>query len=243
MVTFWKVKFGTYKTKIPFFDSSQFSLSSLYYVWSCSLLFLLLLLVSLHLSQSFSCFNPRNKNTTAATRFVTLHNQIRLTPSLCYLGFSLSSQPWPNPRAPPPPLVTVGLPFLSLCLYFYFSFLCFWLYLGCLGDWVQFGMWKSFDNLAWVRNLGHLSGCVGRSGKKREYKRTKLKMLLKERKRDLVAMDFERRWQPIEVGSRQLSLRRQWVSVLSFVFFDSFISLFFWGFGDLYRYVVHFPLI
>ena len=46
-------------------------------------------------------------------------------------------------------------------------------------------------------------------GKKREYKRTKLKMLLKERKRDLVAMDFERRWQQIEVGSRQLSLRRQ----------------------------------
>ena len=179
MGTFWKVKFGTYKTKIPFFDSSQFSLSSLYYVWSCSLLFLLLL-VSLHLSQSFSCFNPRNKNTTAATRFVTLHNQFRLTPSLCYLGFSLSSQPWPNPWAPPPPpLVTVGLPFLSICLYFYFSFLCFWLYLGCLGDWVQFGMWKSFDNLAWVWNYGHLSGCVCRSGKKTRVQKNQVENVAK----------------------------------------------------------------
>ena len=57
-----------------------------------------------HSSLSFSCFNPRNKNTTtsATVRFVTLHNQIRLAPSLCYLGFSLSSQLWPNPWAPPP---------------------------------------------------------------------------------------------------------------------------------------------
>ena len=70
-------------------------------------LFSFFILVSLLLSQSFSCFNPRNKNTTttATIRFVTLHNQIRLAPSLCYLGFSLSSQLWPNPWAPPPFLV------------------------------------------------------------------------------------------------------------------------------------------
>ena len=58
-------------------------------------------------SLSFSCFNPRNKNTTttATIRFVTIHNQIRLAPALSYLGFSLSSQLWPNPWAPPPFLV------------------------------------------------------------------------------------------------------------------------------------------
>ena len=68
---------------------------------------------------------------------------------------------------------------LSLCLYFYFSFLCFWLYLGCLGDWVQFGMWKSFDNLAWVRNLGHLSGCVCRSGKKKRVQKNQVENVAK----------------------------------------------------------------
>ena len=147
-------------------------------------LFFLLLLVSL-LSQSFSCFNPRNKNTTttATTRFVTLHNQIHLTPSLCYLKFSLSSQPWPNPWAPPPFLVVVLTCATTITSnhwppLFLFAFIatfpssvfgCIY-YLGCFGDWVQFGMWKSFDNLAWVWNLGHLSGCFVDLGKKESTK-------------------------------------------------------------------------
>ena len=87
------------------FNSSQFSLSNLYYVWSYSLL------------SSSSCLTPllvfvmlqskKQKHHHPTTRFVTLYNQIRLTSSLCYLKFSLSSQPWPNPWALPPFLVVV----------------------------------------------------------------------------------------------------------------------------------------
>ena len=104
------------------------------------------------LSQSFSCFNQRNKNntTTATTRFVTPTTRSVSLPlsaisdSLSRLGHGRTLElhhhfwQWCSP-APPPPLVTVGLPFLSMPL-FLLSFLCFWLYLGCFGEWVQFGM-------------------------------------------------------------------------------------------------------
>ena len=57
-------------------------------------------------------------------------------------------------------------PPLSLSMPLFLLFLPLFLVVSRLSWWlVQFGMWKSFDNLAWVWNLGHLSGCVGRSGR------------------------------------------------------------------------------
>ena len=83
---------------------------------------------------------------------------------------------------PPPPLVIIGLPFLSLPLFllllplFLVVSRLFW-WLGSIWDvkklW-QFGLGLKFGAFEWT---------FCRSGKKREYK-TELKMLVKERMRE-----------------------------------------------------------
>ena len=157
-------------TLLRLFNSSQLILSLVTSLWSCSLLFLTCLAPSLsvflmlqskkqhhHYRNHQICNPPQPGPSHSLSPLSRILSLVSAMAEHLSSTTNTTSNRWP-------PLS------LSVCLYFYFSFPCFWLYVGCLGDWVQFGMWKSFDNLAWVWNLGHLSGCVCRSGKKESTK-------------------------------------------------------------------------